>query len=149
MNKSIFRHRRFSRWFLNEFTDGASTSSCVRLFHRLTDRWEKLWRRISLRTPFFISFQLWWPLVIPMICTMSNCDGLYFCAKFRWIWCTAFDNIKISIFSVFTYSCLKFGVLGVWNCECGPITGIEQYQPETQNAHPCVSPRRFSHQSIG
>ena len=46
---------------LNEFTDEASTSSCVKLFRRLTDQWEKQWRHRSLRPPFFINFQFLWP----------------------------------------------------------------------------------------
>jgi len=49
MKKFIFLRRFFARRFLNELTDGASTSSCVDLFHLLIDRCDKQYSGIFLK----------------------------------------------------------------------------------------------------
>jgi len=62
LKQSICRLRLFSRWFLNEFIDYASTSAWDKLFHLFTTFWEKKYNIVSVRQDFFTTFQLW-PLV--------------------------------------------------------------------------------------
>jgi len=58
LKKSIWRVRLFSRWFLKQFIDDASTSSWERLFHQFITRWEKKYNRVSQQQFLFTSFQL-------------------------------------------------------------------------------------------
>jgi len=73
-------------------------------------------------------------------------DGLYRYAKFRWIGCSSFDNIQLSIFCPFGLKTLihapKIGVFGRFH----PWNG-EQCQRNPQKAHSCASPRCLSHQA--
>ena len=73
-------------------------------------------------------------------------DGLYRCAKFGWNWCSSFDNMKLSTFCPFGLKMPihspKIGVFLGFHPQNG-----EQCQWNPQNAHPCASPRRLSHQA--
>jgi len=75
--------------------------------------------------------------------------GLYRCAKLGWNRCNSFDNMKLSIFYPFGLktpsNAPKIGVFGP-SGDFTPKIG-SSINETPKKAHPCVSPRRLSHQA--